>query len=99
MTSCVIAMSPKTLTWNIASKSVSAMSPTFSTPSTKPALLTMPYICQLSKIIGEIKDTIGRTKDVDVTEVLRDLVKEGCNLLLVGDIELDSSEFTALLKT
>lgn len=51
------------------------------------------------------KDTLStqesrlRTEDIDLPELLRDIVEEGGDLLLVAHIKRDSHEFATLLET
>ena len=96
MKSWVIEMRPKTLTWNMASKSASAMSPILSTPSTKPALFTARRPC-VGRRANDFEKS-RRTEDVNIAEILWDLVEERRDLLLVRDVQLNSREFASLLK-
>ena len=90
--SCVTEIKPKTLTWNMDSKSASAMSPIFSTPSTNPALFTAAR----SEPAQDVADArIGLTEDVDLAQLRRDAVPEGGDLLLVRDVELHGGELAA----
>ena len=77
------------------SKSASEMSPTRSTPRTKPALFTERV--EVTKLL-EVANPSALTKDVDVTELRGDIVEEGRNLLLVRDVEGESNELSALLQ-
>ena len=81
-------MRPKTLTANIASMSASEMSPTRSTPSTKPALFTVPRAraqrrnrsargaAAAAQQHGAKGREQARTENVDVAEVRGDVVEE-----------------------
>ena len=80
-------MRPKTFVENMLSMSDSAISPTFSTPRTKPALLTDMY--DESQVE---RRELQPTKDVNVAKLRGDLVPELRDLAAVRDVELDAGE-------
>lgn len=81
----------------MASMSASEMSPILSTPSTKPALFTACR-SQPQNPMHPTSNAQRHTKNIDIAKVLWDLVNEGRDLGLVGDIELDSGKLPALLE-
>ena len=83
-------MRPKTFVENMLSMSDSAISPTFSTPRTKPALLTDMY--DESQVE---RRELQLTKDVNVAKLGGDFVPELRDLAAVRDVELDAGELAA----